>query len=205
MCSGRGEHDVDSVAIPCQDCAGTGLRLRPWAELAAYCGAEWAREALDLFPLVPCYGTHLGHSNSCPRCNVQDFCAGLSRWGQQVQVSAAVAAARAAWERNDRLAVGPSRLVAVAAPLRAIEAAEAWLACPCERHNDACYVHAEEIEAPGWSTIPAYLVYHGSTGEAARSNLANLVAGAATLAGEPATRAAIQSALTAYALERLRG
>ena len=168
---------------------------------------------------------------------------GLSRWSDVgpgwVLVAAAVAAARVAmpvWEAAARVAMPvwevPRRAAAWAAaawaaprdewfaqlgaPGRAIEAAEVWLACPCEEHRVACIVVWEAAPLP---TFAFHLlgavremrpgVADGSTATLQATyaitspSMANRTS-AVHLAGEPAVRTAIQESLTRWALQEER-
>lgn len=82
------------------------------------------------------------------------------------------------------------------APWAAIQAAEAWLACPCEEHLDAWggLIPVQGSGDPWWAAI-----YYAATwpdGDPAGAAIAD----AARLAGEAPVRAAITRDLTAWAL-----
>lgn len=89
----------------------TQERLR----LASFCGHLAASRAL-------------GAKEPAPRDMVAWADALLARWGKESRVRAAVAVARAVLPRWE------ARCGDDATPRRAIEAAEVWLACPCEKH-----------------------------------------------------------------------
>ena len=75
----------------------------------------------------------------------------------------------------------------------AIEAAEAWVNCPCEEHRKACW----EIVGPGpllplWSTAPATMAAHGTD---KLTQLPGAAVEAAGVIGEQTVREAICTAL----------
>lgn len=131
-----------------------------------------------------------------PPAALAPWLSGLSRWGPHVLVRAAVAAARVAlpvWaERECGEGHNPDLSICQLAqpPLRAIEAAEAWLACPCEEHRwkwaDAWAGGTDWFSAPEW--LPGTIQGAGES-----------IQDAAHLAGEPAVRAAICTALIEWA------
>lgn len=143
-----------------------GELTREQIELAAWCSDEaaravvWARRAKKS-PIYEPWGTcernchWVGgvHEPGCKYYEFLDWLKGLQRFGKMTMVRASVAAARKAlfvWEktncwcdqlvRTERLigpAVGPEGCVGVSSPRLAIEAAEAWVLCPCEEHRKA--------------------------------------------------------------------
>ncbi|MBX3471712.1 MAG: hypothetical protein KF878_33065 [Planctomycetes bacterium] len=104
--------------------------LRPGAlEIAAYCGHEAAR----LIAVAPA------------PTSLEYWVRGLERWGTTPLVVAALAAAALvapAW-RESPLDADPVE--------RALEAARAWVACPCRAHEDAAFAagHAADRVADG--------------------------------------------------------
>ncbi len=86
-------------------------------ELAAYAGSEAARNALgDEAPKVP--------------DDLWDWAMGLERWGHEALVRACIVMARLVlphWEEVSR----------DKSPRKALQAAEAWLSCPCAKHARA--------------------------------------------------------------------
>jgi hypothetical protein len=79
------------------------------------------------------------------------------------------------------------------APRRAIEADDAWLACPCEKHWSA--LHVAYVEAGHLAWLPA----PWTTPDVTRT--VESIAAAAQLAGEGPVRAAIARDLVAWALD----
>jgi hypothetical protein len=153
-------------------------------------------ERLDL-------AAHLGHApalaaleREAPAQSLADWASGLHQWGHPACVRAAVAAARAA--------------VATHAPregdadaVRAIEAAEAWLACPCRKH----YAEAEAFNRlrgrlPEWAW-EAVTSSHCAPRACWHHRLA--IQAAARALGEEATRAAVRDALVPWALDAAGG
>jgi hypothetical protein len=190
-------------------------------ELAAFCGDEGARLVVDPGHQVGTY-FHLPPTPDRPHgihgdgVRFDEFVSDISRWADVpgwVVVRAAVAAARVAlraeFDRGVRIEVTGEQLASawniltpearpryMTADLRraaaALEAAEAWLACPCEKHEEAWIVASHHPgtdvpNVPGW--LPCGHARKGGT-----------VLVAAQYAGEAAVRAAICDALVAYAL-----
>lgn len=116
-------------------------------ELAAYCGDHDARQVA---------------ATGEPEEDFHEFAHGLERWGVDVRRRAALAVARrivGSWE-EERLArarravrafEGAITLDATKYPRLAIEAGEAWLACPCDEHlqrwNAAVYEVGRRLPA----------------------------------------------------------
>jgi hypothetical protein len=197
-------------AATCPACAGTGYPLRARVELAAYCGDEAARAVVAVAECRPPLPSGRWESWS----HMDEFQAlsawlrGLSRWADVghapgwVLVRAAVAAATAfaahqgleGWARiecrdpND--AMGPACREEARSELRAIEAAEAWLACPCEEHERAWQA--------AFAVLP--LLWLPSPPSEQASHEAEITQ-AARLAGEAPVREAIQKALVDWALD----
>lgn len=97
-------------------------------ELAAYCGHEGARRA------VPCV--------SSAELSLLEWTQGLARWGKVTLLHAAWFAISALppWSQIDS---GDDR------PLHASEALRAWLACPCDPHQESAVLHGTNAETAG--------------------------------------------------------
>lgn len=126
---------------------------------------------------------------------------GLSRW-EGAQVRAAMAAARMALEVAAERAKFDGRPIErihaeLRAAGRAIEAAEAWAACPCEEHLQAWRTACSLVAMGRFPWLPHALA--ADSPERAESLRASIVI-AAGVAGEPAVREAIQRALVEWAL-----
>lgn len=95
---------------------------------------------------------------------------------------------------------GNGHLGAPPEPRRAIEATEAWLACPCEEHRRAAASEVDIVPAPddsrAWWALPVAALCSWAHPEVC----AEAVRVAARIAGELPVRAAISSALIAWAL-----
>lgn len=157
---------------------------------------------------------------------------GISRWGPETLVRAAVAAAGAAREagaaRDLTCCCGSSigahgwgdghafthacdyhhlpdcECPEHPEPVRAIEAANAWLACPCNEHQSAAQDAAStgELRIPpesAWWRQFSNLMLLGQCLQADQC-IAALAASASRLAGESLVRSAIQESLVAWAL-----
>jgi hypothetical protein len=164
-------------------------------ELAAYCGDEGA---------LACLNVKFDHGWAIPEgritdawVNGRDFDAwnvGLVRWGTEVRVRASVAAARLAWNHYYR----PGTVLFDRDTLNAIEAAEAWLNCPCDQHVAAC---SRLIPANNGPPIPVFacaplaliLPWHGETPRRGLEVVARL-------GGEARVWKAIKDTLIAWAL-----
>jgi hypothetical protein len=121
-------------------------------------------------------------------------------WGQAACVRAACAAARAVLERG-----GPGADEA----RRAIEAAEAWLACPCPQHYAAGEAfNRRRGELPGWAwqTVtaahcpPRACWHHIEALDAAATALGGGDDAGSRRRGVGAVRATVRRALVAWAL-----
>lgn len=171
-------------------------------ELAAYCGHEGARFAID--PECGAFGLHNEWLTGA--LDLLAWLRGLSRW-EGAQVRAAMAAARVALEVAAERAKFDGRPIErihaeLRAAGRAIEAAEAWAACPCEEHWNAwheAFVNAGHLL---WLPFPLFPGHLRSELRAAfeEERPAEGIAEAARLAGEPAVREAIQRALVEWTL-----
>lgn len=217
----------------------SGTLTREMVELAAYAGDVAARAALPPFADDPT--TASGKATACDPCINADgrnytfdtpggwhclrhatehpdlalWVRGLSRWGPEALVRAAVAAARQAlpiWASGE-CADAHSSHPDWQAPLRhlrlvcgnaararsAIEAAEAWLACPCDAHIREWY-EARDVAGPG-----VWLPYPNASRQQVGDRISALSADArikeaAKIAGEPRVRDAVRSSLVAWAL-----
>lgn len=125
----------------------TPERLR----LASFCGHLAASKAL-------------GKKEPTPR-DIYDWSdAVLARWGKEARVRATLAIARAVLPRWE------ARCGDDPAPRRALEAAECWLACPCEKHariaDRAGEVAYESGEAHPAKTKPSIMAAHTASAAA---------------------------------------
>jgi hypothetical protein len=206
LCLWRGPDRIvnDHDIVTCPGCAGTGTPLRGRLELAAYVGDEVAHRALT--PDCACgpANDHGGYavcakwwSERHPH-DLEAFLRGLERWADAgptrgwVLARAAVAAARVA------LDVDPTQWSEISRwklTRRAIEAAEAWLACPSEERWTAWHVAFVDAAHLAWLPAPAAERSLDRTRRTIDS-----IRAAAALASEAAVRAAIRDALVAFAL-----
>lgn len=219
----------------CPACAGTGSPLRARVELAAYCREEAAHAALglppanlmlarttpldvmvrnlsrwaDISPGGPCAPDCWGPNEAGERVHADGCRSFKPGW---VLVRAAVAAARVALDVD---AAQWSEISRWKQARHAIEAAETWLACPCEEHRIAA-VRALLAADPtsgglerGWLPVVPNRSGGGwgeetvgvwpSTADTAEWNR-RAIGLAANLAGEQPVRDAIRSALVKFAL-----
>ena len=187
--------------LDCGLCGGTGYRpLRHGIELAAYCKDDAAR-------LV------IGESCSCgigPSVNATTMCLdepggfsewlkGLSRWGREAQVRAAVAVARAAqveqcYERNPTCT--RTRCTPI---LHVIEAIEAFVEDPCEEHHWNMDRWSKQVSIPEWlwNAIQTAICEHSDRATGHDHLIACVRDSRLT---ESRTRAAICAALIPWAL-----
>ena len=224
-CDGRRtawEPDQPGVAPPwCSVCRGTGHARAQHAErLLAYLGDETAREIVG-------DDSWSGYAlNTAWTLPLADWAHGLVTLGGRVPaVRAATAVGRLvlpAWEapetggcEGDGFAGAGSRLASSSAllasgcsscnaPRRALDAAEAWARCPCERHaclagEAALYCAGADWAADtallaGWPTDNNYLA-DPMTLEA---RFADAVKGFARISDEKGIRTAIREALTEW-------
>jgi hypothetical protein len=225
--------DLATPPDPCPACLGLSRRER--LELAAYCGDEAAREttgwdpARCIPPPAVRSGRWAGHRGPFVGEGVMTSCllhgdgwsldswlAGLAaRWPQGVMVRAAVAAGRVAlevWEpRSCRVcrgrggAPGGHGHYVNEGPRRALEAAEAWLACPCEEHEP--YHEAVDFgdyddatstwSTPQWATGACKATWSTNAGNAGILGIES----AARLTSEAEVRKAICDALIAWSID----
>ena len=212
---------------PCPRCGGTGNRPRHMVEHAAYCGHEGAESVLGWL----CAGnTHLSlglgwrvwskGKRLVPRGrtnNLGEWLQGLNRWAT-APLRAAVAAGWAVaggyrCDCSDAIEgwgcptcqntgwFGEGALEAVAA----LEAAEAWLECLCDKHERAWRREFLATSMPGWAPFPWWewatpdgqglMVITGTAETVPKAAVAEI--------GEPAVRAAICEALTDWALKEV--
>jgi hypothetical protein len=190
-------------------------------ELAAFCGSEAARLVVDPGHQVGTY-FHLPPTPDRPHgihgdgVRFDEFVADLSRWADvpggvlvRASIVAARVALRAEFDRAVRIEVADEPFTSawdiltpearpryMTAELRraaaALTAAEAWLACPCEEHEEAWIVASHH---PGTDTpnVPDWL----PCGHARKGGT---IPFAAVRAGEAPVRTAIRDALVAFAL-----
>lgn len=212
----RGALGLGAAGEDCRDCGGTGN------EHHACCDPECCPEGPG-DECGTCVGR--GVVAPEPPA-LAAWLSGLSRWADVgpvpgwVLVRASVAAARVALpkymadahglginahgrlyeidpgEWTSRAALNEAMLPVVLAPLRAIEAAEAWLDDPTEEHREAC--RAVPFSAPSFAAHAAHLVGFGYPHEDV--HIRACVEDAARLAGETPVRAAICASLTEWAL-----
>jgi hypothetical protein len=193
-------------------------------ELAAWCGDPAARAAVSdcdgVWHVSWEAGTWWGRESSPDTwLDLEPWLRGLARWGADVLVRAAVAAARVAWVHYvEGVGAGSTHYegCSCCTPPIAIDAAEAWLACPCARH-------ASEAERLGPGRVGPRRRWCTSVGQAiaaidqsrrsprleALSEVAadyarEAIEGSAAIAGEARVLDAIRSSLTAWALSSER-
>jgi hypothetical protein len=188
----------------CPACAGTGLLWLPRVQLAAYLGDEAARAALGCTCVSWERDGVRNHADSCaghgPRLPLADWARGLARWGRMAAVRAAVAGARVALaHREAGLTTATAR--------RAIEAAEAWIVCPCEEHRRT-WEHVAHERNNGWGLVngpnqwmPCGCEVEGGPLLADTAHLAFCLENAARLAGEDRVRAAVLAEVSPWALQ----
>lgn len=197
-------------------------------ELAAYVGNPDARAALGR-----CCAKHdalerrgLGMTRHyCAEDPLAPWVRGLSRWGAEVRVRFVAAAARAAlgpWCDSTRLSGRTglhaervrgghcgrctTRLPGDTRPGDAVEAAEAWLACPCPDHASAAMLAYAGWAPPGDASTMAFFgaaYLAGTCGEPpfrGDYEAEQVTLAGSRIAGETAVREAIRSALSAWAL-----
>jgi len=151
------ERRYQAGEIPQDDPAWLRERLRSGeldrerVELAAYCGSEgalglwrsWDRSMPNHDTGKIANALYRVRKYGVSGCGLPQWLQGLARWGNHVMARAALAAGRVAllklpWLDSRPGADGGSRYLSV---LRALEAAEAWLECPCEEHREAALAH----------------------------------------------------------------
>lgn len=183
-------------------------------ELAAYCGHHGARAALGPSNRLPGPGAIVGGHPDAPWWDapdawvLSDFVVGLSRWGPEVLARGSIAAARTAlpvWEADlpAHCEVGCHDGQALSCrphhgPRLAVEAAERWFGAGLNVSDREGYVLQVSYDV-AWSEarhrapwLPAPWASDGAR--------QTEIAGSAALAGESQVRAAIRSALIAWAI-----
>lgn len=149
---------------------------RPQVELAAHVGHAPARELLG----------------APPKQELLLWARGLFRFGQAACVRAALAGARAALARWEPDHAGDR------APREALEAAEAWLACPCRTHHDAGERWNGRAGLPVWALETVTASHCAPVGH---DHHALALASAAELVGEPEVKAIVRDALVPWCLD----
>jgi len=127
---------------------------------------------------------------------------GLERWGKEVCVRAAIAAARAVlpgWEeQQDGKFRAHKRGEMDPRPRQAIEAAEAWVLCPCDEHREECGRRGTTQTA---GQLVAFSIgVPGARPDEIQRTLPVVLAAAVEIAGEQAVRDAIKAELIPWAL-----
>lgn len=204
-------------------------------ELAAYVGDADARAALGRccakHDALERRGLGMTR-HYCAEDPLAPWVRGLSRWGAEVRARGVTAAARAALEAwcDSSLLSGQTnlhakRVEATAAltgrgycgrcttrtpgyerPGDAVEAAEAWLACPCDDHASAAMAAYACWDPPGNANTMAFFgaaYLAGTCGEPpfrGDYEAEQVTFAAARHAGEPSVREAIRTALVQWAL-----
>lgn len=217
--------------VPCPSCSGTGSPLRARVELAAYLRDEVARAVVTCAHRDLAWGPGGCGCYEAGSPRLDQWLSGLSHWQDigpapgWVLVKAAVAAARVAlvewlagqgwWlagrEAGDTDGGGlchtsgreqpEQRWRAVQAPLLAIEAAEAWLECPCF----ACERRWEEVFTAA-RRVPSAVLWLPAPPSMANADMrANGLKAASWLAGEHSVRSAIRDSLVSWALSTGEG
>lgn len=183
----------------------------PTACTACLAQGVWANYTFD----TPGGWHCLRHATEHP--DLALWLAGLSRWDGAL-VRAAVAAgwvALMAWRPcpgggRDFFALdslcecgygfdahrNPDKNPRLARARRALEAAEAWIACPCKEHQSAWELRRLDVGVDMAMRWVPWFVAAGAHPEYARASIAD----AARLAGDAPVRAAIQAALIRWAL-----
>lgn len=183
----------------CPGCRGTGYRpLRDGLNLAAYLG-DAAIRALIKCPkphatagtaMIYWEGFHYEEQFQDHR-ELSDFASGLTRWGQETCVRAAVAAAREAFKLRQAACMASQNTLdcSCGEMRRAIDAAEAHIVDQSEENKDAWERATRE-------SIPDWMVCSDDSVDAVRIRIER----AAHLTTEPCVRTAIQRELVPWAL-----
>ena len=215
--------DVEAQARQLAERVRAGTLTRERLELAAYAGHVAAREALGGSRLVVTGKDGDGlpvdlfeGGPSVHRVHFWPWVEGLERWSRmRAPVVAAVASARLAAARDERgqhyndcpdASVPRDRACPLCVadidsrPRRAVEAAEAWCASPCDRYH---VEWVNRVHSPGW-TSPKWLPCPPDTGLACATPSSYYEAIRAGIEfctqGIPPVRDAICAALTRWAL-----
>lgn len=170
--------DVDAAAALIGERIRAGTLDRDRAQLAAYLGDAGARAWLALGETALVVG-HGDRQRTVTRWAVVDRCepgrmaSDLATWGVVVELRAIVAAARCAWTRAHGgqhsllrcIGAGCGGCGATANErMTPILATEAWIACPCAAHREACQraVNAGHRVVPTWALMgPARVLHEG--------------------------------------------
>jgi hypothetical protein len=172
--------------VDCPDCFGTGTQRRWRVELAAYAGCEAAVSALGP---TPWRGVVEEGSLKPPFRAFPDWVRGLSRWGREACVQAALAACRhMAYEQaRCHATVMLDRVTA------SWDAVQAWVDCPCRDHERAAREASALLHGPLWVEAPATALVGGDF-------VPGVEECARLLSAPAAVREAIQRALVAWCL-----
>jgi len=182
-------------------------------ELLAYVGNERARAQTRWPP--PHYSTQegwtelarIGASIDPDHLSLADWASVFPRWGRDVCIRAACAAARVVLghgevQKRSRAPVGIFHYGPAWPPRRAIEAAEAWLTEQTEERLTAWRDRVRPLIPAGVDWVPyPFLVTCDLRERSAEREWRSTICGAASLAGEQAVRDAVRAALAQWAGE----
>jgi hypothetical protein len=219
----RAAHDPDARPALLLERVRAGALTRERVEVADYCGDRVARDAL---------GGGVRHAPASDFLPLANWVSGLSRWGPEVQVRAALAAAEVVHRQHverfpcrdyvnrfgcDVLDAGGHPLThgfcgdcdhLNAEQRRVLDACRAWLDCQCDEHAAAwlkAWFEAAWADAQ-WLPWVRHEGYPNYTGPVVVADQTPQVLAAAREAGEAPVREAIQRALISWALgEDARG
>ena len=170
-----------------------GTLTQERVELAAYVGDEAAR----LVAGCACASAGDEYAWAC-WCDhglaLAPWARGLSRWGEAACVRVVVAAGRVAWSSSCRCLTHNTALHSgqCSAHFGALDAAQAWIDCPCEEHR-ALWIEARALIQRVWVAGPA-------DGHTPIVWLPLTLKACADLSSESDVRTAIRDSLVTWAL-----
>lgn len=158
----NGESQVPCVArSPCRNCGTTGLRLRGWLELAAWCWAPWAAAAIRTLP-SPTYGRKQPMDIDGKGKRFREWADEFFRWSLRVSALAMAVTAGAALRRYrcpHRVENPPVRHYCGQFLRAVIRAAEQWAETPTDESFHAWVSLRSQMPSPpiDWLPWPSWL------------------------------------------------
>ena len=196
--------ETTSDFVPCPTCNGSGKRYASGVGLAAWVGDGDARKALG-----QCCPKHdaaasadppLWWGKACAENPLEPWVKGLSRYGQEAAIRAALVSSDAIHVSEVKAVKGAplTDVLEAVVSQSAITVATLWLSLGLDHRVKASAEQVMRVET-GWPFHLCYALTQWGSG-AAEAGLAAIHVQASAVAGEPTVRNSIRTALTSWAL-----